>query len=250
MTTQPPLRVLILGAGSGIAQATARLYATEGAVLGLAGRNVERLGSIADDLVARGAGRVEIFEADLVTAEPETALAGMVTKLGGCDHVIVAYGVLGDQAVAERDLPTALSILDVNFRSAAGWSLAVANVLEQQGRGSLVVLGSVAGDRGRRSNYVYGAAKAGLATLVQGIDHRFGGRGPRAVIVKPGPTDTAMTAGMAKGGPLWAAPEAVAAVVRKAADSGGPVVYAPARWRLIMAIIRAIPSVIFNKMNF
>ncbi|MCG6205025.1 SDR family NAD(P)-dependent oxidoreductase [Rhodopseudomonas sp. HC1] len=240
----------MLGAASGIAQATARLYAAEGAVIGLAGRNSERLGSIANDLTARGASRVEIFEMDLVTADPVPALASMIAKLGGADHVVLAYGVLGDQALAEKDLAAAQSILDVNFRSAAGWSLAVANVLESQGRGSLVVLGSVAGDRGRRSNYVYGAAKAGLAVLVQGIDHRFRGRGPRAVIVKPGPTDTAMTAGMAKGGPLWATPEAVAAVVRKAADSGGPVVYAPARWRLIMAIIRAIPAAIFNKMNF
>jgi short-subunit dehydrogenase len=250
MKTQSPLHVLMLGAGSGIAQATARLYAAEGAVIGLAGRNAERLGSIADDLTARGASRVDIFEIDFVTAEPSSALAGMVAKLGGGDHFVLAYGVLGDQAVAERDLTAAQAILNVNFCSAAGWSLAVANVLEQQGHGSLVVLGSVAGDRGRRSNYVYGAAKAGLAVLVQGIDHRFRGRGPRAVIVKPGPTDTAMTAGMAKGGPLWATPEAVAAVVRKAADSGGPVVYAPARWWLIMSIIRAIPSAIFNKMNF
>jgi short-subunit dehydrogenase len=157
---------------------------------------------------------------------------------------------LGEQALAERDLTMAQVIIDVNFRSAAVWSLAVADVLERQGRGSLVVLGSVAGDRGRRSNYIYGAAKAGLAVLVEGISHRFRGSGPRAVMVKPGPTDTAMTAGMTKGGPLWSTPEAVAAVVRKAADSGGPVVYAPARWRLIMAIIRMIPAPIFNKMNF
>jgi short-subunit dehydrogenase len=164
--------------------------------------------------------------------------------------VVLAYGVLGEQALAERDPAVAQSIIDVNFRSAAAWTLAVAGLLERQGRGSLVVLGSVAGDRGRRANYIYGAAKAGLSTLVEGISHRFRGTGPRVVIVKPGPTDTAMTAGMAKGGPLWASPEAVAAVVRKAAEGGGPVVYAPARWRLIMAIIRMIPAPIFNKMNF
>ena len=122
MTTQTPLRVLMLGAASGIAQATARLYAAEGAVIGLAGRNSERLGSIAADLAARGAGQTEIFELDLVSAEPSSALAGMVAKLGGIDHVILAYGVLGDQALAERDLAAAEAILDVNFRSAAGWS--------------------------------------------------------------------------------------------------------------------------------
>jgi decaprenylphospho-beta-D-erythro-pentofuranosid-2-ulose 2-reductase len=250
MTTNRPLRVLILGAGSGIAQATARLYAAEGAILGLSGRNIGRLVGIADDLRVRGATQVETFDVDFMTVAVPSTLAAMADKLGGLDHVILAYGVLGEQALAERDLTMAQAIIDVNFRSAAAWSLAAADMLERQGRGSLVVLGSVAGDRGRRSNYIYGAAKAGLATLVVGISHRFRGTGPRAVIVKPGPTDTAMTAGMTKGGPLWATPEAVAVVVRKAADSGGPVVYAPARWRLIMAIIRMIPTPIFNKMNF
>lgn len=244
------LHVLILGAGSGIAQATARLYATEGAVIGLAGRDTARLGVIADDLKARGAARVEIFTCDFLVAAPAVSLAEMSRTLGGLDHVILAYGVLGDQAQAEHDLAAAQTIIDVNFGSAAGWVLAAADVLQQQGKGSLVVLGSVAGDRGRRSNYIYGAAKAGLAVLVQGVSHRFAGRGPRAVLIKPGPTDTAMTAGMKKGGPLWATPEAVAAIVRKAADHGGPVVYAPGRWWLIMAIIRNIPAVVFNKMNF
>ncbi len=250
MTTNRPLRVLILGAGSGIAQATARLYAGEGAAIGLAGRNLERLAEIAADLRARGAVQVETFDVDFAMSEASPALALMADKLGGLDHVILAYGILGDQALAERDPVAAQSIIDVNFRSAAGWCLAVADMLQRQGNGSLVVLGSVAGDRGRRSNYVYGAAKAGLATLVEGISHRFAATGPRAVIVKPGPTDTAMTAAMPKGGPLWATPEAVALVVRKAAERGGPVVYAPARWRLIMAIVRAIPAVIFNKLNF
>jgi short-subunit dehydrogenase len=242
--------VLILGAASGIAQATARLYAGEAATIGLAGRNAVRLADIANDLKARGAPRVETFDLDFMTAPAPSTLVAMAEKLGGLDHVILAYGMLGDHALAERDLIMAQSIVDVNFRSAVGWTLAVADMLERQGSGSLVVLGSVAGDRGRRSNYIYGAAKAGLATLVEGVSHRFRGTGPRVVIVKSGPTDTAMTAGMTKGGPLWATPEAIAAVVRKAAERGGPVVYAPARWRFIMAIVRMIPAVLFNKMNF
>lgn len=250
MTAESALHVLILGAVSGIAQATARLYAAEGATIGLAGRNADRLKAIADDLTARGAAKIEIFEVDFTTAAAAETLADMADKLGGIDHVILAYGLLGDQARAEHDLDAAQEIIDVNFRSAAGWALATADMLEKRGTGSLVVLGSVAGDRGRRSNYVYGAAKAGLAALVEGVDHRFAGRGPRAVIIKPGPTDTAMTAGMKKGGPLWATPETVAAIVRKAADRGGPVVYAPARWWLIMTIIRNIPAAVFNKMNF
>jgi decaprenylphospho-beta-D-erythro-pentofuranosid-2-ulose 2-reductase len=249
MTTDRPLRVLILGAASGIAQATARLYAEEGAIIGLAGRNPARIATIACDLRARTAAQVETFDVDFTTMPAAPELARMADKLGGLDHVILSYGLLGEHALAERDPALAQAIIDVNFCSAAAWTLAVAEMLERQGMGSLVVLGSVAGDRGRRSNYIYGAAKAGLATLVEGISHRFRGTGPRAVIVKPGPTDTAMTAGMPKEGPLWATPETVAAVVRKAADSGGPIIYAPARWRLIMAIIRMIPTAIFNKMN-
>lgn len=244
------VKVLILGAASGIAEATARLYAEEGAIIGIAGRNPDRLEQIANDLRIRGAAQVEIFEVDFITASPVSTLSHTRDVLGGVDHILLAYGVLGTQSDAEQNLEDAYNIIDLNFRSAAAWSLAAASLFEKQGTGSLVVLGSVAGDRGRRSNYIYGAAKGGLGILLQGISHRFAGRGPRAVIVKPGPTDTAMTATMPKGGPLWASPDAVAKVVRRAADRGGSIVYAPARWRLIMAIIRSIPSSIFNKMNF
>jgi decaprenylphospho-beta-D-erythro-pentofuranosid-2-ulose 2-reductase len=120
--------------------------------------------------------------------------------------------------------------------------LAAAEMLEQQGSGSMVVLGSVAGDRGRRANFVYGAAKSGLATLVEGIAHRFGRKGPRAIIVKPGPVITPMTEGFAsRKGLMWATPEVVAATVRRAAERAGPVVYAPWFWRWIMLIIRFLP---------
>jgi short-subunit dehydrogenase len=244
------LRVIILGATSGIAEATARIYAREGAALLLAGRREDRLRAIADDLRIRGAGRTEIAVADLARPEDTaTALAGFAATLGGVDHILLAYGILGDQAEAMKDQAAAAHILAVNFDSAAAWCLAAANLIEAQGHGSLVVLGSVAGDRGRRANFVYGAAKAGLAALVEGIAHRFAGKGPRAVIVKPGPTVTAMTEGMERKGLLWSQPEAVAAVVRRAADKGGPVVYAPWFWRFIMLIIRMLPARIFNRLD-
>jgi short-subunit dehydrogenase len=122
--------------------------------------------------------------------------------------------------------------------------------MERQGHGSLVVLGSVAGDRGRRANFVYGAAKAGLAALVEGVAHRFANAGPRAVIVKPGPVITPMTEGFAdRKGLTWASPETVAAIVRRAADRGGPVVYAPWFWRWIMLVIRLLPASIFNRLD-
>lgn len=251
MTDRKPLRVLILGATSAIAEATARLYAAEGAAIALAARDGTRLTAIAADLTARGATQVPVLARDLAAMDGlEAAFDAIVAELGGIDHVLLFYGVLGEQKEAERDLADARAILDVDFTSAALWSLVAAKRLEAQGSGALVVVGSVAGDRGRQSNYVYGAAKAGLATLVQGIAHRFaltGRKGLHAVVVKPGFVDTPMTDGLKKGGPLWASPDQVAAVIRKAAAGSGPIVYAPWFWRFILLIIRLVPAPIFHK---
>ena len=245
------MKVIVLGATSAIAEATARLYAGEGAELLLVGRHAEHLAAIAADLGLRGAARVETAIRDLAdTGDITTAFAGFVATLGGVDHVLVAYGMLGDQKAAEQDPAAAETSLAVNFISAAAWVFATASALEQQGHGSLVVLGSVAGDRGRRANFVYGAAKAGLATLVEGIAHRFARSGPRAVIVKPGPVITPMTEGFAnRRGLLWATPETVATIVRRAADRGGAVVYAPWFWRWIMLVIRLLPAPLFNRLD-
>lgn len=245
------MKIIVLGATSAIAEATSRLYAAEGAELLLVGRQGERLAAIAADLRLRGAPRVDVATRDLAQANAAmAALGSFAATLGGVDHVLIAYGTLGDQQASESDLGAAGENLAVNFTSAAFWALAAAELLERQGHGSLVVLGSVAGDRGRRANFVYGAAKSGLATLVEGIAHRFAGSGPRAVIIKPGPVVTPMTEGFAnRKGPLWATPETVAAIVRRAADRGGPVVYAPWFWRWVMLIIRLLPARIFNRLE-
>ena len=246
-----PLHVIILGATSAVAEATARLYAREKACLVLAGRNADHLNQISADLLARGATSAIVEMLDLSqTGMAVQALDRMIEALSGVDHVLLFYGILGDQARAETDEAHAAAILETDFTSAAQWCLAAAARLETQRRGSLVVIGSVAGDRGRQSNYVYGAAKAGLGVLVQGIAHRFALRQPkgaRAVVVKPGFVDTPMTAEIKKGGPLWAKPEAIAAIVRKAADRGGPIVYAPWFWRPILLIVRFVPASIFHK---
>jgi decaprenylphospho-beta-D-erythro-pentofuranosid-2-ulose 2-reductase len=242
------LRVVILGATSAIAEATARLYAAEGARLLLAGRDEGRLNQVATDLKLRGASAVEVVALDLAEADAVVELARFAERLGGIDHVLLAYGIMPEQASAERLPEVAAEMLRVNFTSAAGWALAAANLFEAQGNGSLVVLGSPAGDRGRRKNFVYGASKAGLAVLVQGIAHRFAAKGPRAVLLKPGPTASPMTAGAARG--KLASPETIAKAVRRAADRGGPIQYAPARWRLIMRVVREIPWWIFNRLNF
>ena len=230
-----------------MAVAVARRYAAEGAMLALAARRDDELDILSADLRLRGAAKVAPFRLDLSAAEPADALAAMAEALAGVDVVLIAYGVLGDQGRAETDLNLAAQQLQTNFTSAALWALAAANILETQGHGVLIVIGSVAGDRGRRSNYLYGAAKAGLAALIQGIAHRLASSGARAVLVKPGFVDTPMTAHLPKRGLLWTKPEAIARVIRRAADAGGPVVYAPWFWRIILLALRITPSRLLHR---
>lgn len=245
-----PPKVIILGALSAMAEATARLYAVEGASLLIAGRNASQLSSVAADLAARGATACYTYALDLArSGDTMSMLREMAATLGEIDAVLLFYGVLGDQRRSEIDLAHAREIIQVDFSSAAEWALAAADLLERQGRGALVVVSSVAGDRGRKSNYVYGAAKAGLTVLVQGIAHRLASSGARAVAIKCGLVDTPMTAAFAKGGPLWARPEQVAQIVRIATERGGPLLYAPWFWRWIMLVIRLIPTRIFNRMS-
>jgi len=240
--------VVVLGATSAIAEATARLYAAEHAPLVLVGRDEARLAAVAADLRARGAASVDVRVADLAApTSPTDDLATWVSNRSVAT-ILLAYGVLGDQARAETEVAYAGEVLAIDFTSAAAWCLAAANLLEAQDAGALVVVGSVAGDRGRQSNYVYGAAKAGLAVLVQGIAHRLAlrGSGARAVLVKPGFVDTPMTDHLPKG-PLWASPASVAKVIHAAANGGPPVVYAPGWWRWAMLAIRLVPAPIFHR---
>ncbi len=244
-------RIVILGALSAIAEAAARIWAREpGAHLVLVGRSADRLESVAANLRALGA-RAETFPVDLDTADPASVFPQLVAPLGGVDIVLLAYGTLGEQKTCEQDFAAAARLMHTNFTSAAGWCLAAANVLEAQGKGVLCVIGSVAGDRGRASNYVYGAAKGGLGILVQGLAHRLSKKGARAVLVKPGFVDTPMTAHIAgRGGLLWSSPDRVARVIVKAAEPGARVpvaVYAPGFWRTIMRIIRNVPERVFHK---
>jgi len=246
---KPSNRVVILGALSAIAMATARIYAKEGAALMLVARNPERLKALADDLRARGAVQVETAAMDVEAASAEAPrhMAEWKAKLGGLDHVHVIYGYLGTQEKASSDPMELTRITSSNYSTAVMWCEAAANILRAQKSGSIVAVSSVAGDRGRQSNYAYGAAKGGIALYVQGLAHSLAPTGARAVAVKPGFVDTPMTDGMKKGGALWASPEKIGAILRKAADKGGPVQYAPGIWRMIMLVIRTVPSFVFHK---
>jgi decaprenylphospho-beta-D-erythro-pentofuranosid-2-ulose 2-reductase len=243
-------RVIVLGALSAIGEATARLYAADGARLVLAGRNIERLQQVGSDLVARGAAEAKSWPIDFAAcADPAGELERMAAHLEGpVDAILLFFGVLGDQTLAERDSAEAARIIDVNFTAAVPWCLAAAALLERQKGGALAVVSSVAADRGRQSNYVYGAAKAGLSVLVEGIAHRLARSGAHAVAIKAGFVDTPMTAHLRRGGPLWAKPAIVARDIRAAAERPGrPVVYTPWFWRFIMLVIRNVPAFIFHK---
>jgi NAD(P)-dependent dehydrogenase (short-subunit alcohol dehydrogenase family) len=242
-----PKRIVILGAASAIAEAAARLWASQGARLALVGRNGDRLQSIAADLIARGAASAEAVVADCALADPVSTLDAAVERLGGLDVVLLAYGVLGDQLELEGDPAAAADLLSTNFVSAAGWCLAAAKRFERQRWGTLIALGSVAGDRGRQSNYIYGASKAGLGVLVEGLAHRLARSGARAVLIKPGFVDTPMTAHVARKGLLWAQPAEIGQAIVRVANKGGPIVYAPFFWRGIMAVVRAVPASILHR---
>jgi decaprenylphospho-beta-D-erythro-pentofuranosid-2-ulose 2-reductase len=245
--TESPERVAILGATSAIAEAAARIWAGRAARLALVGRNAARVEAIAADLRVRGATQVETFVADCAEADATSLVKRIVETLGGLDVALLAYGVLGDQAQFERDPDSMVDLMRVNFVSAVAWCQAIAAVLERQRSGALLVIGSVAGDRGRRSNYVYGASKAGLGVFVEGVAHRLAQSGARAVLIKPGLVDTPMTAQAGRKSALWARPETVARTIVASTNRGGPVVYAPWFWRAIMLVVRNVPSAIFHK---
>jgi len=244
------IRIVVFGASSAIAQALARAYAAEGARFFLIGRNPERMAAVKGDLAVRGAKAVDTLNADLADMQGHAALIDQArTALGAIDLVIVAHGTLADQSASIRDVDLALNELTANFLSHASILTHVANVLDAQGHGTIIVLGSVAGDRGRRANYVYGSAKAGLAVFTEGLRHRLAMRGVTVILVKPGLIDTPMTAAFAKKGPLWSTPQRVAIDIRAGIARGSAVVYTPWYWRWIMCVIRALPDAVFKRLS-
>ena len=247
--THGPRRILVLGATSGIAEACIRLWANRGDALYLVARNADKLAVVAADAKTRGASHVGTAVANLDdTAGHPEVLAHAINSLGGLDVAFLALGVLGEQPDAEKNFGTADQILHTNFVAPVSLLTWLANYTAQRHAGTLAVLSSVAGERGRKSNYVYGSSKAGLTAFVDGLRNRIDRDGVRVMTIKPGPVKTAMTEGM-KGSAKFADVEAVAASLVKAIDRGNDVVYVPGIWRVIMAVIRAIPERVFKKMN-
>lgn len=248
-TAGEPRRILVLGATSGIAEACIKRWADRGDSLFLVGRNAHRLAAVAADARTRGAGYVDTAVADLDRTDSHAdLLAHSINSLGGLDVAFLALGVLGDQARAERSFNDAAQIVHTNYAAPVSLLTWLANYCAQRHGGTLAVLSSVAGERGRKSNYVYGSSKAGLTAFVDGLRNRIDREGVRVMTIKPGPVRTAMTEGM-KGNEKFADVNKVAASIVKSIDRGADVVYVPGQWRLIMAFIRAIPERVFKKLN-
>ncbi len=244
-----PKTILVLGATSAIAQAWMRLLAPDGASFFLVARNAAHLESVAKDLITRGATTVYVETTDLdQTAVHVDLLERAVAALGTLDCALIAHGVLGDQAAGERDFAIAAASLQTNFLSTVSLVTWLANYFAAQYHGSLVVISSVAGDRGRKSNYIYGSAKAGLNAFLDGVRNRLHRDGVQVLTVRPGFVSTPMTAHLPQG-PLFATPDAVAQDILQAIEYRRDVLYTPWFWRWIMAIIRAIPEWKFKKMD-
>lgn len=248
-TTTTPRKILVLGATSGIAEATCRIWAAQGASFFLVARNAEKLAAVAADLKTRGASYVDTAAADLDDTDHHPALlAHAINSLTGMDIAYLAHGILGDQTHAEQDFNTAAQIIHTNFMAPVSLLTWLANFCVQRHAGTIAVLSSVAGDRGRKSNYAYGSSKAGLSAFLEGLRNRVDREGVTVLTIKPGPTRTAMTAGMPKS-EKFSDPDSVAESIARAINNGKDTLYVPFQWRPIMFIIRNIPERIFKKLN-
>lgn len=238
-------RLLIIGATSAIATAVARRYALRKARIVLVGRRAVALDALAADLRVRGAAEVEcrVLDANDIAGHA-ACLESAWQRFDGFDHALVAHGVLPDQAACEASVEATLAAFDTNARSVLALLTDLANRFERQESGAIAVISSPAGDRGRASNYVYGAAKAAVTNLASGLRHRLSARGVRVITILPGFVDTPMTASFAKG-PLWASADRVAVEIEHALEGGFGAIYTPWFWRWIMLVIRHVPERIF-----
>lgn len=247
-TAMNDANVVVVGATSAVAQAAIRLWAQRGHALTLIARNAPELERVASDARVRGAHAVATVMGEMTDA---AFIAATVRSMGVPRIALIAYGSLTDSVRADTDAVYLGDELNANFVSAALWAQALAERMatDSAAGGSIAVISSVAGDRGRGSNHAYGAAKAGLTAFCSGLRARMAARRVHVVTVKPGFIDSPMTAHIAKKGALWATPDAVAAGIVRAIDKKRDVVYLPGFWRFIMLIIQHVPETIFKRLK-
>lgn len=250
-------RIVIVGASSRIAEHCARQWAELAAQSAnrslhfvLLGRSQDKLDAIAADLVVRNpAATSQTLRADFSSADAIGKTVSNIVADGAPDIVLIAHGTLPEQQLCQQDPALAAEAMHINGLSPALFAEAFAGHMQAANSGTIAIIGSVAGDRGRKSNYVYGAAKGLVTRYAQGLQHRLAGSGVKVVLIKPGPTDTPMTAHLKQGGASLASAHDVAAAIVRGVDKGSPTVYAPGKWWLIMMIIRHLPRFVFNKMD-
>jgi decaprenylphospho-beta-D-erythro-pentofuranosid-2-ulose 2-reductase len=242
-------KILIVGATSAIAEAFGRLRAARGDHLFLVARNLGKLQIVAADLKMRGAGKVDCFVLDANDCDCHREMLRAVEEsLGGLDVVLIAHGSLPEQEKAELDYKLTEQAFQTNFMSVVSLLTLVAAEFEKKRRGTIAVISSVAGDRGRRSNYIYGSAKGALTIYLAGLRGRLQKAGITVVTLKPGFVDTPMTAHLKKG-LLFASARRVALGIERAIEKRRDVVYLPGFWFWIMAVIRLIPERIFKRLK-
>ena len=243
-------RIVIIGATSSIAEHCARQWALEENVqLILVGRNMSKLERVAADLrVRQPTIKIELHDADFIKPKAIQETVNNLFLGGPITTALIAHGTLPDQADCQSNLELCQSTLEVNGVSPVLFAEAFAKHMSKLNAGCIAIIGSVAGDRGRRSNYVYGAAKGLVTRYAQGLQHRFAGSGVQVTLIKPGPTDTPMTASM-DGKGKFASPEDVAKIIVSGIERKKSVIYAPGKWKIIMLIIIHLPQYIFHKLN-
>lgn len=239
--------ILILGGASDIARASARRYAAAGGHIILAARDASRLDADIADLCQRGAASAQAVTFDILDTQRHRDFADGLHVLP--DVVLCVVGLLGDQTAAEHDAALAQLIMLTNYNSPALLLGEFANRMARRGHGVIIGISSVAGDRGRASNYLYGSAKAGFTAFLAGLRNRLAASGVHVLTVKPGFVDTRMTAGMKLPAMLTASPDAVAGAIVKGAQRRDNVIYVYPVWRLIMLVITHIPEALFKKLH-
>jgi len=244
-------RIVIIGASSKIAEHCARLWVERKDVnVTLVGRDLERTERVASDLRVRNPqADIHVLQGQFQDPLAIQAMVDSINEQGPVSIVLIAVGSLTDQQTCQADLAICRETLEINGISTVLYAEAFARQMAAANFGTIALISSVAGDRGRKSNYTYGAAKGMVSLYAQGMQHRFAGSGVKIILLKPGPTDTPMTASKKQQGMKLAPVETVARGIVKAIKNGQSVAYVPGKWRLIMNILRHMPATIFNRLD-